>query len=789
MTAVITPKVGSPGDQVGFVTLEAVLGKPGEQGEVWLAHATGYENVKFAVKLSRKAVINTNDKNFLEFQNEFKILALLNHPNIIKVFACGIFPKDNKSYPYYVMEFMGENVSPFHEAFTETGERDKIKLWLRVLLDTSSALQHVHGQEVCHQDVKAPNILVCKEKGGNTVIKLIDFGFSKLLPEGLPDKAPTNASSCRCPLKEVKPKNHDLWQLAFTLNNRFNIRPFLAKEILKNTNTDQWPIDYADVERLLSLLADWHAISPSPQTKVEAGDIAAFYAEIQDVSRYGSTSDLGPDVKGAQRYFSVPEIATTAQIQPAFQAIRIPHRQHILYTKRISELITRPEFGVLRYTRQLGFTHLVYPGAQGTRFEHSLGVYNLACRLVIRMAGHSPFRRACGNPKEVLKFLLACLLHDIGHFPLAHQLEEFKGKENDFPNEKIWAAVKGLVSGHRKNGRRIILGSLKPFLLDKFGLTEKDLDDILTLMIDKEKIDEDEYEKLAPSVKFLNNLLCGPTDLDKFDYIERDAHHCGVPYGNFLDVERALETMRVLEHDNVPIIAFDRRGVGCLEQLATARHQMFANVYWHRAVRSATVMFKHAFYLFAELFPDENKLHQIFLTSGSDDAVLQTMLKEVAVLDRGNQKVNAVNRLLLSVCGTERVLYKVVVHATHSKKIDFGGDFYEGQRKVARHIYNLLRNGGYLLPEVENNGGEHNVLIDCRQDSSPPYENVKIIDEHGMPANLVDAAPSIRGAREDFVNQACKIRVFVNPLMLSPDYCDKEGRDKIEKFILRNLKK
>src|ERR1019366_2762280 len=113
-----------------------------------------------------------------------------------------------------------------------------------------------------------------------------------------------------------------------------------------------------------------------------------------------------------------------------------------------------------------------------------------------------------------------------------------------------------------------------------------------------------------PKVKshaFLRTLIDGPTDLDKIDYIERDAHHCGVPYGFFIDVARLNETMRILDDKQKigsMVLVFDVRAVGSLEQFATARHQLYANVYWHRAVRSATVMFKHAFYLFQQLVGD-----------------------------------------------------------------------------------------------------------------------------------------------------------------------------------------
>src|SRR5205807_2941329 len=105
----------------------------------------------------------------------------------------------------------------------------------------------------------------------------------------------------------------------------------------------------------------------------------------------------------------------------------------------------------------------------------------------------------------------------------------------------------------------------------------------------------------------------------------RDANHCGVPYGSYVDVERIFETMRIAKdkESGFASLAFDERGVGPLEQLAVARHQLYANVYWHRAVRAATAMFKHLFFLLQQLVPNSAKLEDLFYSAGSDDRLLR----------------------------------------------------------------------------------------------------------------------------------------------------------------------
>jgi uncharacterized protein len=92
----------------------------------------------------------------------------------------------------------------------------------------------------------------------------------------------------------------------------------------------------------------------------------------------------------------------------------------------------------------------------------------------------------------------------------------------------------------------------------------------------------------------LQGLISGSLDLDKIDYLSRDARMCGVPYGT-VDVDRLLSTLTLVETDSGRLeVGVQEKGVSALESLLFAKYQMYRNVYWHHAVRSATCMFKRA---------------------------------------------------------------------------------------------------------------------------------------------------------------------------------------------------
>jgi len=214
----------------------------------------------------------------------------------------------------------------------------------------------------------------------------------------------------------------------------------------------------------------------------------------------------------------------------------------------------------LRYVRQVGHAFLVYPGATHTRFEHALGAYHLTRRALASLEERGELEDV--PAADCLAVRLAALLHDIGHYPFSHALEEA-----GFPSHEALGVAK-LRQGDL--GRRLEeIGG--PGYADTLGA-------LIT----------------GTSASALQGLISGSLDLDKIDYLSRDARMCGVPYGT-VDVDRLLATLTLVEtgpeRHQVGVL---EKGLSALESLLFAKYQMYRNVYWHHAVRAATCMFKRA---------------------------------------------------------------------------------------------------------------------------------------------------------------------------------------------------
>lgn len=243
-----------------------------------------------------------------------------------------------------------------------------------------------------------------------------------------------------------------------------------------------------------------------------------------------------------------------------FEVIRDPLWDNIRLDGPASLLLDTAPMQRLRYVRQLGHAFLVYPGATHTRFEHALGAYHLTRRALAALEERGELRQV--DEADCLAARLAALLHDIGHYPFSHALEEA-----GFPHhEKLGVA---------RLGREPLASELA-----KVGVPDlaRHIGQFIT----------------GHSPSPLKGLISGSLDLDKIDYLSRDARMCGVPYGA-VDVDRLLASLTLIEVEPGRLeIGVHEKGISALESLLFAKYQMYRNVYWHHAVRSATCMFKRA---------------------------------------------------------------------------------------------------------------------------------------------------------------------------------------------------
>ncbi|WP_417847470.1 HD domain-containing protein [Thalassoglobus sp.] len=418
------------------------------------------------------------------------------------------------------------------------------------------------------------------------------------------------------------------------------------------------------------------------------------------------------------QFDDIPELA---DLQSGRSLIRVPDELNVPFTPRVRALVDTAEFQRLNDISQLGLVSKVYPGARHTRFEHALGVYHNALRYLQQLCKDERFQKIV-DPHSAELLIVASLLHDLGHWPFCHPIEDL--------------GIEGLVPHEAHAARYLAEGSeITQVLKNEWNINSSEVLDILDPKTD------------APKLRLLRSILSGPIDVDKMDYLDRDSLHCGVPYGRNFDRQRLIQSLILNEKGDG--LAITAKGKTAAELMVFARYVMFSEVYWHHAVRSATSMFARAFY----------ELHeQIDLPAmfGSTDAEMVSELRATAT---GQPE----EELLDSLFGPNRRLYKRAVEFSHDQESPvynlIAGRPYSEITKISNHVV------GQIKAELSLDMTHLDLIIDA----PPPHREVEFAIDVYFPKEksyrpLRQVSPVIDAlATTQFDDWVKRVRVFVAP--------------------------
>jgi uncharacterized protein len=300
-----------------------------------------------------------------------------------------------------------------------------------------------------------------------------------------------------------------------------------------------------------------------------------------------------------------------------------PIHDFIRLNKTEQQIIDTSVFQRLRRIRQLSGAHLTYPGAQHTRFEHSLGVMHIAS-----MAGIALQSKGITTKDDISNLRLAALLHDIGHGPFSHLFEEVLQRKNKRSHEQI--------------GKQIILKTEIGDILSKNGFDKKL---IHNLAVGEGKL------------QFMNEIVSGALSADMMDYLLRDGYFTGAEHAK-IDHNRITYSLDVYKKK----LALDRSALVNFETMMISRFQMFKAVYFHKTVRSGEVMLLEAM----TLADDELGLTSLTL----NDYVKQTDESIMALLlsvPETTRELKAAKKIAMDY--QNRKLFKCVFESTLSSNL------------------------------------------------------------------------------------------------------------------------
>lgn len=416
----------------------------------------------------------------------------------------------------------------------------------------------------------------------------------------------------------------------------------------------------------------------------------------------------------------IPELQS-----PSEGLIRIPPGMDIRVTERVRRLIDTSSMRRLGDISQLGLVHLVYPGARHSRLEHSLGVYRNALLFLETLCEDARFRMLVTS-RGAEALILASLLHDAGHWPFCHAIEDMRLASIPRHESRV-AAIVGQ-------------GEVAAAIAEDWACSGDDVMSVLQgRSVDRTRLNAAEIELLA-------SCLSGPVDVDKLDYLVRDSLHAGVPYGRNFDAARLLSSLTV--NPERPRLSITEKGRTAAEMMVFSRYVMFSEVYWHHAVRAATAMLQRLVFELQQSVELKQMLDW-------DDA---TWISRICGLSAGKDAETLADGLF----GPVRRLYKQVAEFNILDRAEL-------HRGLAHKPYWWLVACGDELARIASKELGLSIRgVDLLVDA-PPVKlevdiNMDVVSKNGDVRKLGDVSPVAHAlAYRQFDGHVKRVRVFARP--------------------------
>ena len=739
--------------------------------------------------------------------SESERLVQLSHPYLMRVHTRGAYLVEGWQMAFYVMDLHTDFLTADQFVTSSgVGESDILQMLERLF----EAVTYMHSKGQVHLDIKPENVLV---RSGNEPV-LIDFGFAKVLTddsgttlvggtEGYihPDalvfivEAETDPNRLRGEAlrRAVKPA-WDLYSLGRTLLRLLRLlderpsRPvslythrylkLLAYRLLDGHNGMQ--------ETLLGL--SHRAFS---ELKYEGATAA-----LLDIRKLTGSYNIETHIPELNPFQSETIQASTFSTTP--------------FTPRVKHIFAQPEFASLGGFTQLSLLNLVFPTATHTRLEHSLGAFSAMCRYVTALSRDpiNPLFRQIMREEDILAALIVALVHDIGHYSLAHDLED---ADLLFSHEKRGVAMLTSESSTlRKAIERERLEDGDP------GWNVKVARVLAILRANVPKMEGTVRDRI------IHAMIDGPIDADKLDYIVRDSTNLGLPYGSVIDVERLLRVLTIVSRESgvhtYVNLGIHEKGRVTAEAVAFARYALYGSVYWHHAYRAVKAMLQRVAleYLAIVEASDRTKktgvgkivttdLYQSLASASakatphllavSSSSTGQLHPGDVAMLEwlaersgnGGRELVDLIQErrlfkrvLVVSRWGNEglwRSVTTVMADERRSRKLDFQRNFQSFMLEAVEELSELPVHTNFIVADARTNflagGVRGNImtLVDATRPRPGATSGLEIVQEEDRRRAKVDEAPPNRpeksslwpAVQESLHESLGKVRVFCHP--------------------------
>jgi HD superfamily phosphohydrolase/predicted Ser/Thr protein kinase len=753
----------------------------GGASEVYKVRQIGL-NVDRALKVLRpRDDADVKTGVFVEtFKNEVGLLSTLSHRHLTKILDFGEEEISGETVSFYVMELANGTDLNKSSGFNSATEA------LRCFGQILEVLEYLHKRSILHFDIKPANILVHNDPTlGEPEYKVTDLGVAKivnLVPEiiqsgvkssreetyvyGTQVYAPPYAqrliNKTKSPVMRTEIQgwlpHYDLYALGLTMaetlltedanikdaniiGNKHQFRSLLEDSKNYGPALRQLPEDQLRylIEYILLLL------EPFPQRFIFKSTREAREAfERMDPRR--SLPLQVPEITSIGSRYLINKSNLTARL-----------------SERAFRIVSHPSFQRLQRLNQLNLVELFYPDARQSRLSHSVETFELAKEVACHLLGDELFRLHVGG-HDLGLFLCAALLHDIGHYPLTHAVEDLRLEED----------IKALKPQSDMDTANYFLNlrpkpdepSISDVLRDGWGI---EFDEII-------KVIGRGTEGLPISSSLFRQLLDGPAiDIDKLAYLSKDSFFTGAAYGKGIDIQSLISSLVVLKtakNEGAPQIGLLDKGVRAAESMIIARYHMFSRVYWHHTNRAVMSMIRYVMRrVFNYRFETEGFEFGTYLeeTINMSDMEALKMLSDKFDSIQKDKGAGAVPNPVSGLLNNSRVIYKRLCSFSNHPTEPKISSCYDFLNKKDKQMLESIRQASIeiLSTKIRETIPDSYVLIDVpqidkRRDFNPEIF-VKDYRAGSAAIQLKEVSNLVKAISNDFEGQVKKSRIFIHP--------------------------
>ena len=523
-------------------------------------------------------------------RGEVKTLVSLNHENVVKVYYLGSVEVDSEPWPFFIMDYI--EGSKDLSKFISKKKLGALSQFLGILKEVVYGLEYIHEQGFIHCDMKPENILVSE----GSPAKITDLGYAHkestidetlvpvrftlsyahpILKKKAEETGFSEAKAVRVQLPVNKiSKTFDLYALGMSIIE-------LLHQIWE-WDMEEFP---AYQRRYLSLIAMRLLDGNYPEEELQDLSVDKFSKPIREEIKYKDMSEVRENFDKLIGSYSIERIIP--ELNPhLWSTVQIPISGRVPYTKRVKEIVEHLSFTRLAQISQLGLLNLVYPGAVHSRLEHCLGTFSNTCHYLraLYYDEFNPLFQSIMSVEDIKCALLTSLLHDIGQYPLCHDIEElrmYKVAEDRFKHENYSTKI---LKGEIVLQLPEMVNSIKQVIEKRWQV---DIEDVTKLIETGVSTTHLRFRE-----RILRSLINSPIDADRLDYLPRDSVHIGVPYGQNIDFDRLLKCLTIAYdfEKEQNYLGIYEKGRMSAEAVAFARYAMFLSAYWHHTIGAIKAM-------------------------------------------------------------------------------------------------------------------------------------------------------------------------------------------------------